>query len=161
MNKKFAAVEDIKKLGRYLKGLLEFSEELEKIGSLEQAAHECEARIEKLKQEEAVAKASASVAIEHNESLFEQAAQKIEEANMKCDQIIAKAQSDADMLVGKAKADAEAMVHGAQAKKAAIELEVQNMRGLKAALEVEIQESQAKVEAFKKELSVMKEKLGV
>lgn len=109
MSAKFKAVDDIKKLGKFLSGISEFASELEKVGSLEQAANEAERRIEQLKKEEAKAIAE-----------LDKVSSELSKARASVESMIEEAKKSAELIESSGKAKANAMVEEANAHVAAI-----------------------------------------
>ena len=106
MSSKFKAVDDIKKLGKFLSGIAEFAQELEQVASLEQAAKEAEKNIEKMKAQALEAEAELGSVVKNlreAKELFEsekadlkaKAEQMSIDASVKAKEILSEAQSEA------------------------------------------------------------------
>lgn len=117
MDAKSRAVEDIRKIGKMFKGLFDFAEELEKVGSLERAANEVQARHDRLVKEEAAAKQSlkeakyeVSAAKEAAEDLIAKARKAIDASTAGAREDVAKiramANEAADKIISDAKDEA-------------------------------------------------------
>jgi hypothetical protein len=114
MNKTLKAADEVKKLHRMFQSLGEVVEVLERVGSLEQAENEAQARIDKLNAEaEAVKAASDLVRVEADRILAE--------ANTFAEDLKAEAGS----MRAKASAHADAVLMNARKEAAEIEVQVQ------------------------------------
>jgi predicted nucleic acid-binding Zn-ribbon protein len=160
MSKMQAAAEDIKKLGQYLSGLIEFAGELEKMGSLQQAAKEAEKRIADVKAKED----QANDDLAHAELALDKAQKKSQEiidlGNHEAGLAIVRARSQAEKLVLEADNKSKEICALALEKKVSLELQVQNLQEKKALLQVEVQDVLSVLNPLKAELAALKEKLG-
>lgn len=158
-NAKMQAVEDIRKLGRSLKGLIEFADEIERVGSIENAAKEAEARLLKyradeeaasLKYAEAKAKADAqqAVADEVLSDAKQSADQMLDKASAKAAQIV----SDAHTKAYEKQAAGEALRAKALSDAQVIEAEIVVMKKEKDELDQVVKGLKAELEALKKRI---------
>lgn len=149
MSSKFKAIDDIKKLSKFISGLVEFGEELEKIGSLENASAEAVNRLNKAASDEKVIQAKiaslsedlAKVKLQHDAEVAKQAE-------------ILKAQESqaldkAAKILEAAKAKAEELLGDAEKKKIKIAFDVQELASAKAGLDSEVSQLQEKVAGLK------------
>lgn len=128
MSDKFKVVDDIKKLSKFLKGLAEFGDQLESMGSLEQAEQETKNRLAKLQADEAALKESIEKltideSIQQGKLMVEYSDAKAAHENM-----IVDAEAKASEILSSAKSDAESIV--AAGNNQLKQLEIQ-MAGLK------------------------------
>lgn len=155
-----AAVADIKKLGASLSGLIAFAEEIDKLGSLTQAADEANARIKACAVKESEAKQALEVAQLALEDVKNKAQNIINLANAQFAASVAKAKDQAAAIVSVAKLDAEAIVSAAHGKKIDLELQVQSLQEKKAYAQADLESVQAVLAPLKAELDALKAKLG-
>jgi len=159
-NAKMSAVDDIRKLGRTLKGLIDFADEIERVGSLENAAKEAEGRLSKFKADELEASKSYLEAKAKCDSQQSIADEMLAEAQAKCDEMLKAASEKAAALVGDAqsrgygiKAEAEAFRAKALSEAKSIEAEIK-------VLGLEKSELQGVVSGLKSELEALKKRIG-
>jgi len=158
-NAKMHAVDDIKKLGRMLKGLLDFAEEIEKVGSIENAGNEASARLLKLKADEADAHAKFLAAKEKADAEQSIADGLVAEAKEKAEQVLKLAQEKAAEIVGQAHTKAYESKTASEVARAkalqdakAVEAEIEVMKKEKAELSAIISGLNAEFEALKKRI---------
>lgn len=160
MSAKQKAVEDIKKLARMFKGLIDVSEELEAMGSVEQATLE-------LKAKHAKAEADAKKALEELESAnfkVETAMQKASDVEMSAKNtaqlILKEAHDQADGILAAVNADTQSIVMAAQAKRDAIDAEVVKATGELKQLNAQIADKQAVMDELEARLNELKAKFN-
>lgn len=116
---KFKAAEDIKKFGRYMSGLIEFAQELERVGSMEQSVAEIASRLEELRMKEIAALEAAKAADAKLGDVVAKGQALEKEAAAQAAAIVAKAHEEAARIKQDATADAfgkkaEALAHVAK-----------------------------------------------
>lgn len=160
MNAKQAAVNDIRMLGRTLKGMLALADELERVGSLEGATQEIDARYKKAVADETAAKADLAEAVA-----------KLEGARSEAGRVLDSAKTEAARIVKAAEAKGEAAVLEARKlaqdaeDKAAKAVAFDAARGKQLAddlakVEGQIRERKAALAAIEKQIADLKAKLG-
>lgn len=158
-NAKMSAVDDIRKLGRTLKGLIDFADEIERVGSLENAAKEAEGRLSKYKADEIEASKGYLEAKAKHDAQQIIVDEMLNEAKEKSDEIIKAASEKAAAIVSDAqsrgyglKAEAEAFRAKALSEAKAIEAEIKVLGLEKSELEGVVNGLKAELEALKKRI---------
>jgi len=161
MSAKQKAVDDIKKLGRMLKGMIDVAEELEQMGSLEQAHKEAVDRVESFKSVEAKAKCAMSEAEASLAAVCAKASEVEANATATAQAILKDAHEQADGVINSANADATAALKAASIKKGSIELECIAARNELVSVQTKIVGEQAVLDDLRKQLTALRERLGV
>lgn len=154
------AVDDIRKLGRTLKGLIDFADEIERVGSLENAAKEAESRIEKFKKDQAKAEIECLAAQEKAAEMFEKANGIVPEAEEKAGAIIEKAMAKADEIVSQATTKAFGIKAKSDADRAEMANDVVNFKEARALMVKEKSELESMISMLKAELADLKKRIG-
>lgn len=161
MNKFYQAAEDLKKEGKRLKGLMDFADELEKLGSFEQVTKELEAKHQKMKaasdQMEAKLKAMESEANEKAGAM----AKVVAEANEKAKGMIASAQGQIVDLKIKAEKECAALVAKAKDEVSLLDRLVDEKHIELDQLKEKVQEEKANLAAIKEQMNHIKKLVGV
>lgn len=161
MSKAFRAVDDIKKLSKYLQGLMEFGAELESIGSLEQAKSELEVAVSQLSK----LKSDKQLELDAVSGKVSDALKALESAEDKAEKVIAEAQSKAAELHMTLKAQGEeysaGLIKAAREKAKLVEHQVADLLGEKASLQAEIASLKAQKSEVAASIADIKAKLGV
>jgi len=110
MSAKLKAVDDIKKLGRMLSGIMEVATELEQMGSIEQAMSEAKVRMANLKDEEAKVQARHSQYEIEFEAIKREADEALDEAHANAEIIVQAAQEKAVAICDAAKVEAKELI---------------------------------------------------
>lgn len=159
-NAKFKAVDDIRKIGRTLSGLIELANELEQVASLEQAAMDTKARVEKLRADEesaALKFAEAKAKADAQQSVADAI---IEEAKDKAEQLLKQAQEKSAEIVGQAHTKAYETKTSSEVARAKA---LQDAKAVEAEIEVmkkEKSELEAVLGGLKSELDALKKRIG-
>lgn len=152
MNKTLKAADEVKKLHRMFQSLGEVVEVLDRIGSLEQAENEAQARIQKLNQEALQITAASELARAESERILAEAKTFAEGLKAEAEKIVEQAHADGkasldlvtkecEKVITEAKAKAETAEGKAQA--CAIDVEVKTKE--LAELEAKIAKAQAQI----------------
>jgi chromosome segregation ATPase len=160
MSNKLKAAEEIKKLGRSLKGFIAFAEELEQMGSLEQAAKELDQAFERAKDKKEKAEfelGEVQKQSEHAQDFAEavvagakaEAMQKVEEAKAEATAILAKAHSAIDKAMEEFKE-----------QKALAYKELKEVKEQVEKAKTELAEAQSGLDEAKKQVAVLRSKLA-
>jgi 1,6-anhydro-N-acetylmuramate kinase len=160
MSAKQKAVEDIKKLARQLKGLIDVAEDLEKMGSLEQAMRETAMRMDVYKDEETKAlgekvKAEQALALVHSEAL--QASESAKESTQK---MIQSAGEKAQGLLDAAKEEARILIANALASKEQIEREAFGAKEVLNVIVEDIAKKQAALKDLNTQIEMIRKKVN-
>lgn len=154
------AVDDIRKIGKMFKGLIDLSGELEKIGSLELLANETKARHSKTKSDEsslvkAIEKAKAELT-----SIEKENAENKKTAQASASAIVSDAKEKAESIINAAGVDADEIV--SSAKKQAEELAdtISESKKTLVSLGSQIQSKEAKVAELEGKLAEIRNRLG-
>ncbi len=159
-NAKLAAVDDIKKLTRFLKGLSAYGEELERQGSLENATKEIQGRFDAAKAEEAAHKKSLE-ALQGELAAARSAAQKLAvEAKAIADKTVEAANSAAESIRLQAKGDAQVLVDRARQAAADVDLVAQKRHDQVKALDVEISSRKLQLDGVTEQLAKIRKQVG-
>lgn len=121
MNAKQRAAENLKKLSVMLKGILDLSDDLDSLGSLEQAQIETQSRLNALREQEAAAKEGITTATAEAANITREASDTLVEARRIALTTIEQGKSDAKRLIDSAKEKADKRIADAEAKAADIE----------------------------------------
>lgn len=159
-NTKLQAVDDIRKLGRSLRGLLAFADELERIGSVENAAKESDARLAQAQKLEEAAGKDLAVALQDLEKTKAQASRILADARTLADRHVEIGKAAAQDAIAKAQKDADGLVAGAKARHAEIEAGTKRLEGYAEDLKREISEKSAIVADLDKKLAGIRKQLG-
>ena len=159
-NAKLSAVEDIKKLGRFLKGIADFAEELERVGSVEQSAKEAEARLAKYKMDELDATKLCNAAKDLALSEVEKANAIVAEAEAKAAIILKNAGEKSAEIVGQATTKAYGIKSESDATRAKIMVELKAFESERAVMLKEKSELEAVILNLKSELDALKKRIG-
>lgn len=124
MSAKQRAVEDIRKLGRMFKGLMDVASELEHMGSLEQATSELMAKHHQADAEAKVQVAKLEAAKAEVDAAQKSAIEILEKAEAKAAEVVQSASDRAAKMVVDAEVNSKALVMSAQVRQAGIEEEV-------------------------------------
>jgi|SRR6266850_3247093 len=153
------AVEDIRKLGKMMKGIIELSSDLEELGSLERLGAELKAQSDRARNEAASLQADleqSRQALASNEAQCEEDMNKSREfseqliagANVKSKEIIEVATEYANEIVDKAKQEAETIRSGivqANDMLAMLNTEIENRKSTVADLDARLADIRSKV----------------
>lgn len=161
MSKAFRAVDDIKKLSKYLQGLMEFGAELESLGSLEQAKNELEVAVSQLGK----LKADKVAELDSVSGKVSDAMKALESAEDKAEKIVAEAQNKAAELHLSLKSQGEEysakLIKDARDKAKAHEDSIRELMFERSALESQISELKDKRAEAAAHIADLKAKLGV
>lgn len=116
-NPKLAAVHDLKRLSVQLRGILSIADDLERIGSLEQAEAEARSRLDKLRAETEGHKTTAASAIAAGAAAQTQAETVIEDARRQAKQIVEEAHAEAHRLLAADRRTADAALAESRTKR--------------------------------------------
>lgn len=159
-NAKLSAVDDIKKLGRFLKGIADFAEELERVGSLEQAAKETEARLAKYKMDEVEAAKLCNAAKDMALSEVEKANAIVSDAEAKAAAILKLAGEKSADIVGQATTKAFGIKAESDAMRAKVMVEVKAFDAERVVMLKEKSELESMILTLKSELDALKKRIG-
>lgn len=159
MSAKGKAIEDIKKLGRFLKGIMDAADDLEKIASIEQATREAEARFADMAEKEKgmseiLANAQAKV-----DEAKEQAEVAIKAASAKAQMIIAKAENESAAVIASANAKLEEIMVLAKEKQDQANAELRGLKTDIAYAKAEIEEKGAALRELNEQLAAIRAKV--
>lgn len=161
MSKAYRAADDIKKLSKYLQGLIEFGAELESVASLEQNKLELEAAVNLMKSQ----KDKAQVELSSVSEKLSLAQHGLELAEQKAEHVIADAHKKATELhlelKGQAQVHAEKLIEDAKAKVKAFTHQLADLHGERASVEQELASLKAQLQNAKAEMAAFKASLGV
>ena len=159
-NAKSQAVDDIRKLGRTLKGLMDLAGELEHGASLEQAMMDTKSRVEKLMSEEEVLKAK-KLAAEDEIALAEAKAKEIIDYAKSIESgILKEAQDEAALIVKEAHTKAYEKQTSSDVEQAKALAELTGIKSDVASLSREKNELEATLMSLKAELEALKKRIG-
>ncbi len=140
MSAKLKAVDDIKKLGRMLSGIMEVASELEQMGSIEQAMNEAKVRMANLKDEEAKVQARHSQYEIEFEAIRREADEALDEAHANAEKVVQAAQEKAVAICEAAKVQAKELISAALTEQDKIMADTfqakQDLSSLKAELDI-------------------------
>jgi chromosome segregation ATPase len=159
-NAKFKAVDDIRKLGRSLSGLIELANELEHVASLEQAAMDTKARVEKLRADEEAASLKYAEAKAKSEAQQAMADEVMVDAKATADQILDKANAKAAEIVSQAHTKAYEKQAAGEALRAKALSDAQVIEAEIAVMKKEKDELDQIVKGLKAELEALKKRIG-
>lgn len=159
MSAKLKAVEDIKKLGRMLKGIIDVAEDLESMGSIEQAILESAEQLRKAQT------ALSQVLLEKGE-----ADSRLDSVNLRAkdieQQALATAQSilkdaheQADGILASCKADTQAIVQSSEIAKDRIDAQVASAKAELVGLEAQKIETQKAIDELSAQLKELRARL--
>jgi polyhydroxyalkanoate synthesis regulator phasin len=158
MNTKQKAVEDIKKFGRMYKGFLAVAEDLERLGSLEQAMKEAEGRMALMLDEEKKKAAELEEMGRNLESVKAEGAQILRAANSDASAIVKEAMAKGEELVVSADAIAAQTKAKAEELYAEAEKEVKAMSDKVMVLDSEITAKEAQLKELEEQIAAIKER---
>lgn len=159
-NAKMQAVEDIRKLGRSLKGLMDLAGELEHGASLEQAMMDTKLRVEKLMSEEEVLKAK-KLAAEDEIALAEAKAKEIIDYAKSIESgILKEAQDEAALIVKEAHTKAYEKQTLSDVEQAKALAELTGIKSDVVSLSREKDELDQVLKGLKAELDALKKRIG-
>jgi len=159
-NTKLQAVDDIRKLARSLKGLVSFADELERIGSVENAAKEADARLEKAQAAEAAADKDLAVALEDVKKAKEAASQLLVDARKLADQSVEIGKKAGAEIVAKANRDADGIMQGALARHSKLDEDSKRIEGYIKDLDKQIAEKSAIVNDLDTKIQAIRKQVG-
>lgn len=159
-NTKLAAADDIKKLSRSLRGLIALGEDLERLGSLENAAQEAESRFNSAKVAEEAASKDLARAIEDIDKAKASASKLMADARLLSDQTVTIGKKTAEDAVAQARKAAEQLVTDAKRLKADIDAmadqrqkQADDLAKTIDARQVKLQELETKLAEFRAKIS--------
>jgi len=159
-NKKFEAADSIKKFAKSFKGILEFADELESLGSLDQHEKELKKSIDLLKAHELEAKRDYDIAKSQIEDAKNQAAKLVSEALEKGDKIIAEAVSSSEERLLSTEKQCAAFMAQAKGEQKAIMDHIKLLKAELESLESEKVQKSAALAQVKEQLASLKKALG-
>jgi DNA repair exonuclease SbcCD ATPase subunit len=159
MSAKQKAVEDIKKLGKMLSGMIEAADDLEMLGSIENAIKESEERLNQARAKEALAKASMDDAVSKLDEAKSEAALVLSKANLKAEEICAQAAIKYDQKIEECAAKLRKMDLDAAKNADRLAGEEALKRSELSALCIEIESKSEQLKNLKAQLEAIKAKV--
>lgn len=160
MNTKQQAAEDIRKIGRMLKGFIALGDDLERLGSLENAAQEAESRFNSAKVAEEAASKDLARAIEDIDKAKASASQLVADARLLSDQTVSIGKKTAEEAVAQARKAAEQLVTDAKRLKADIDAVADQRQRQADDLAKTIDARQAKLQELETKLAEFRAKIS-
>jgi len=160
MSDKLKAVEDIKKLAKSLKGIVALADDLESLGSMEQAIRETVQRLDAWKAEEAKALELKSKAECDLESAYNEARAVSANAKEAADRMYSNTKSEVQGLLDAAKEEARIMISEALAAKDQVEKEAAKVKGDLNAVVEEIAKKQAALQDLNSQIEMIRKKVN-
>lgn len=146
MNKFKEASENIKKLQQFFKGLIDLSEEMDKVDSLENYVSELEAKKDNLIGEVSYLIDKKDLALKQINDLKEQSLKINEDAKIEANKLIASAKTAADDLKAQANSYAEEKLKAIKESEKEHEYFKENYKKAIDSMEIEFKEKQKKLE---------------
>lgn len=159
-NKKFEAADSIKKFAKTFKGLLEFADELESMGSLDQQEKELKKSVEQLKSKQLEAERDLEIAKSYVESAKNDNAKIVAEALAKGDKIIAEAAASSEEKLASAEKQCASMMLQARGEQKAIMDHIKILKSECESLESDKSEKSTALALVKEQLASLKKSLG-
>lgn len=160
MSAKLKAAEEIKKLGRSLKGFIAFAEELEQMGSLEQAAAELNQSFERSKKASLEAKKDLESVEAEIKAAKDFAKSTVESAKEEASALVLAAQAKAEGIVSKAMADADGVRAEFKEEKIVLQNELKVLREAIEKAKAELSQANNGLDEAKKQMALIKSKLA-
>lgn len=160
MSKKFAAADDIKKLGKYLQGLIEFASDIEGLGSLEQAEKEAKKAVEVAQAQKLEADRDLDIAKSYVEESKKEAAKIVAGALEKGDKIIAEAAASSEEKLAAVEKQCASFMAQAKGEQKAIMDHIKILKAECESLESEKVDKVAALTQVKEQLASLKKALG-
>ena len=159
-NKKLEAVEGVRKLARTMRGLLDFADEVERLGSIEQATAEVESRFSSTKQAEDEAQKRLASAEREVSSAIDSAKTILSDAKAKAAEIVQRTSIEAVAKIETAEKKAEASWRDAADKKADIEKLIVQANADLAKVKAELASRRADLAKIEKRLEEIRQKVA-
>ncbi len=160
MSNKSMAVEEIKKLGKSLKGLIALADELEGVASIEQASKEAKNRHEQNLKEEAASGESLELALAKLKGAEDKADLILNAAKSKSDEMLAAAAKEVEQYKKKADDSIAANLEAAEQKLVAIKNEKESAESSLSFIIKQVEEKSSVLESLNKDINKLKAKLG-
>lgn len=159
-NPKLQAAHDLRKLSVMLKGILAVGDDLERIGSLEQAETEIRSRVTMLAEQETALKASVAGVTAGLSTVRAEADRLLSAARADSEALRAKAQGQADTLIAEAQRAAREVMAAAKTTRDEVVAEIGRKRAELIALDREIATRQRALTGIRDEITAVKARLG-
>lgn len=154
------ALDDIRKLGRTFKGLIDLSEELERVGSLEKLANESQARIDRMKSEQAGLVTAADKARNEASTHAKNALEAKQTSQDLVNNAKGEAQAAADRIKAVAVQEASQIIEKAKAESEKITADITKAKDSLLSLSSEIRTKEARVSELDAKLAEIRHRIG-
>jgi Asp-tRNA(Asn)/Glu-tRNA(Gln) amidotransferase C subunit len=160
MSTKQKAVVEIREFARSVKGILALADELEKVGSVENAAKEADARYDAARKREDEASRELAHALKSVETAKANADQMVKEARIRADQTVELGKKAAADILESGKAEAGRLVDAALLRIKDLEADKRRLEGYVEGLVRDINDKQAIVADLDKKIEAIRAKIS-
>lgn len=158
-NAKLQAAHDLKKLSVMLGGIIALGDDIESLGSIEQATLEAESRLKALQEEARKASEELARLVQLGTSAINETQRKTAEAAREVEQLLFTAKEVAEEIVAKAKASAVAEREAAEQHIAIVDAQVAEQRQVLAALDEAVKDRNLQLETLRTTVAEVKRQI--